>query len=277
MTTTLFQRMWPEWIKDPANASDRSSCHGIRDSWKKSDHLMFKPILFLGGNQVGEAQLKSHGVTHVLSIVSSARSQKPAAEDSDCFERLVIDLEDNINADLVAAIREARGFLKEAEAEGMCYVHCEMGRSRSAAVTIAWLMHRRVRQGLAPSLLECMAAVASQRRISALNYGFFARLCDLEVSLGAEQSSLPLISYFLVQFQDLPMRPIPDLAELAEESGQDVNDTDALPRQRSLRKLLNGFNFVLVELKGSSNACREALRFLNRKDLSVGSDADIVC
>merc|ERR1719463_977440 len=161
MTPTLFQRMWPEWNTNPANASGSSSCHAIRDSWTKVDQIMLKPLIILGGNEVGKAELKAHGVTHILSIVSSVKAQKPAAEDAEGFERLVIELEDDIDADLLSAIQEARGFLNHAAAEGLCYVHCQMGRSRSAAVTIAWLMHCRARKGLAPSLLYCIAVVAS--------------------------------------------------------------------------------------------------------------------
>lgn len=269
MTVRQFQSMWPEWNKDPANASSSNSCHGIRDSWKKADQIMLKPLIILGGNEVGEADLKAHGVTHVLSIVSSAKAQKPAAEDADGFERLVIELEDDIDADLLSAIQEARGFMNRAKAEGLCYVHCQMGRSRSAAITIAWLMHCRARKGFAPSLLHCFAVVASQRRISALNYGFFARLCDLEISLGATEPSFPMISYFLVGFWDFPMRPLPDLEELVQENDREVDDSAALPRQRSLRKLLTGFNFVLMKLKDSSKACKDALRVLNAEDLGL--------
>eukprot|EP00746_Dinoflagellata_sp_MGD_P136133 gnl/MRDRNA2_/MRDRNA2_70111_c0_seq1.p1 gnl/MRDRNA2_/MRDRNA2_70111_c0~~gnl/MRDRNA2_/MRDRNA2_70111_c0_seq1.p1 ORF type:complete len:281 (-),score=43.26 gnl/MRDRNA2_/MRDRNA2_70111_c0_seq1:479-1321(-) len=268
LTLRQFQSMWPEWNKDPANASSSSSCHGIRDSWKKADQIMLKPLIILGGNEVDEKTLKSHGVTHVLSIISSAKAQKPAAEDADSFERLIIELEDDIDADLLSAIQEAHGFMNHATAEGICYIHCQMGRSRSAAITIAWLMHRRVRQGLAPALLHCIAVVASQRRISALNYGFFARLCDLEISLGAKESSLPLLSYFLVQLWDFPMRPLPDLEELVKENGCEVDDPDAVPRQRSVRRFLNGFNFVLFKLTDSSKTCKDTWHVLNVQNVA---------
>merc|ERR1711881_208983 len=107
----------------------------------------------------------------------------------------------------MGAFKRAFSFLDEAKrTSGIPYIHCEQGRSRSAAMVIGWLMHRRARLGQRPSLLDCYSAVASRRRISALNYGFFARLCDLEgrLALGAYGSyagtpSLSLLEYFLLQ------------------------------------------------------------------------------
>jgi len=228
-----------------------------------------KPVCILGGNDVVEAQLLTLNVTHVLSIVSRKRRQHVAAKDSEGFERLALDLEDDIEADLLGALPHALDFMGKAAASGgLCYVHCEQGRSRSAAVVIAWLMQERKEHGLLPSLLESFAAVASRRRISALNYGFFATLCDFEASLGTHPSSLPLLSFFMLQFLGSGgiwnFRPPADFSELKQEYGRKSEEADEfgcppVPRIRCLRKMLNGFDYVLKCRRNSSLACRKTL------------------
>merc|ERR1719444_196964 len=97
-----------------------------------------------------------------------------------------------------------------------------MGRSRSAATVAAYLMRYRVCHGKPPSLLECIASIASRRRITAMNYGFVARLCDLELALGAEKTSLPLVWWFRLhqtpQTGIFPYSPAPDYCEILREA-----------------------------------------------------------
>merc|ERR1719407_96424 len=52
-------------------------------------------------------------------------------------------------------------------------VHCQMGRSRSAAVVVAFLMER-----FRAPLLAAYAHVMLRRHVSALHHGFFAQLVD---------------------------------------------------------------------------------------------------
>merc|ERR1712216_332446 len=138
-----------------------------------------------------------------------------------------------------------------------------------ASMVIGWLMHRRARLGQCPSLLDCYSVVASRRRISALNYGFFARLCDLEGVLALEAygsyagtPSLSLLEYFLLQQSDsklfaYPPPPSPD--ELIQENGREENDGYATSRQKAIRRLLRGFCYVLKSIRSSSRACEHAL------------------
>jgi len=273
MTLSLLRRLWPEWNSDPANASGTDTYHPIYNVWRDascSESHLEEPLLYLGGNAIPEATLTSCNVTHILSLVSSKRCQKPAAADADVFKRLIINIEDDYDADLRASFSAAFRFLDEMKKDGgTCYVHCEQGRSRSAAMVIGWLMHRRARLGQRPSLLECYSAVASRRRISALNYGFFARLCDLEGKLALEAygsyigtPSLSLLQYFMLHLNDSKLfiyPPPPSLDELRKENGLEENDGYATSRQKSIRRLLRGFCYVLKSIGSSSRACQHAL------------------
>jgi hypothetical protein len=264
MTLALLQSLWPQWNSDPANASGTDTYHPIHSAWRDaacSAPPLEEPLLFLGGNAITEGALTTCGVTHILSLVSLKRCQKPAAAEAGQFERLVIDIEDDFNADIQASFDVAFKFIDSARrGGGICYVHCEQGRSRSASMVIAWLMHHRARSGKHPSLLECYSAIASRRRISALNYGFFARLCDLEGKLAlqtygsyAGTPSLALLQYFILTQHDPKLfayPPAPSLEELRNENGLELHDVSATVRQKAMRRLLRGFCFVLEEVQG---------------------------
>jgi len=272
MTLELLEQEYPVWLADAVTASGKDTCHTVYETWiqgRSRCEPLAQPLCILGGNAVAEAQLLSAGVTHVLSVVSLKRQQGVAAEASSRFARLVLDLEDDVDADLLGILPEVLSFVDgAATSRGLCYIHCEQGRSRSASVVIAWLMHRQKQRGLKPSLLNCFAAVASRRRISALNYGFFARLCDFEASLGSHPPSLPLLSFFMLQFL-APVgmwnfKPPPDIAELRREYGVEPGEADEFgcpptARIRCLRKMLRGFDFVLRRLSTSSQACKMTL------------------
>ena len=173
LTIPDVEREYAAWLQSKQAASGRDSFHAISDAPDGST------TCYLGGCDVGAAALAEANVAYVLSLVSSRRNQKAAAADGE-FTRLIIDVEDEFDADLNSALRTALPFLDQAAAKAkLCYVHCELGRSRSAAVVCAWLMHRRARRQKPASLLACWSSVARTRRISALNYGFFARLVDV--------------------------------------------------------------------------------------------------
>lgn len=276
MTVPQLEILCPQWNVAPENASGRETCHAIYETCcfgddKSSDQ---PPLLILGGNEVSAEELTKRGVTHILSLLSLKRGQKKAAESSgDEFERLVIDIEDDYDADLFSTLQAAHDFIDKSRTnDGLCYVHCEMGRSRSASMVISWLMHWRYKNGQQPSLIDCYAAVASRRRITALNYGFFAVLCDFEAELGAADSSLPLLSYFrLMQHPSsgiFRFTPVPELSELLHEvsaaldTKASVSYMEVGQRELSIRKALKGFVYVLRELSPTSRTCRTTLQTL---------------
>lgn len=277
MTPARLEKLCPGWNVAPANASGRETCHAIFDACRLGDDESsdVPPLLILGGNAVPAEDLRSRGVTHILSLLALKRGQKPAAESSGGeFERLIVDIEDDYDADILSALPSAHNFIDKARSSGgMCYVHCEMGRSRSATVVISWLMHWRKQNGQPPSLIESYAAVASRRRITALNYGFAATLCDFEVELGAAKTSLPLLHYFrLMQHPSAGIfrfTPVPELSELLHEVGAALDEKartsylESTQREISIRKALRGLIYVLRALSPTSPTCRESLKILN--------------
>ena len=75
-------------------------------------------------------------------------------------------------------------FLDEVGKRGQrVLIHCQSGRSRSAAITVAYLMiqHRM-------PLLEAYRKVFTGRDIICPNEGFMGQLVDLELSLFGELS-----------------------------------------------------------------------------------------
>ena len=164
---------YPHWNADRSRESGKHSWHRVEDAATGS-------VALIGGCDVTTLP---NNVTHILSVINFQRGQQPLCSTA-TQQQLVLDLADHYEADLDAVLPRALAFLDDAAATGgLCYCHCEAGRSRSASVLIAWLMRRRVRANLTPSLLQCWATVARKRRIGALNYGFLCRLNDFERAL----------------------------------------------------------------------------------------------
>lgn len=276
VSLALLEELYPGWAEDAICESGRHNCHPISESYRDtrsdSDEDVGKPLLVLGGNEVDVACLQRLGVTHILSLVSQS-GQPPAADGVDGFAREVIHIEDQYDADFWSALPIAHRFIDSAvESEGLCYVHCQMGRSRSAAMVISWLMLHRARQGLPPALLECVAAVASRRRITAMNYGFWARLSDFEISLGVETTTLPLVWLCVLHLRPslgvFPYSPPPTYVEAIREARL-LGEVASSPRIRSIRRCLQGLITVLAALD-DSYTCHCALKELH-VDLEEGS------
>ncbi|KAI8058236.1 protein-tyrosine phosphatase-like protein [Syncephalis plumigaleata] len=96
------------------------------------------PHLLLGdiatANNVG--LLKALGVTHVLSI-----GIRPNHTDSSMVFKFVDNIEDDGYGDLLNNFHECNTFIDEANAcNGRVFVHCQVGTSRSATITIAYII-----------------------------------------------------------------------------------------------------------------------------------------
>ena len=153
---------------------------GARRSGRDTQHAIIEGgegfALHLGGC---DAALPA-GCTHVVTLWDDG--QEPPALNvgeggADAPQRAVFPVRDAHDAGISQHFEGCCGFLTEcAEAGGLAFVHCQMGRSRSATATIAFLMHR-----YRLPLLAAYGHVAALRNISALNYGFLARLTDAEL------------------------------------------------------------------------------------------------
>ena len=169
----------------------------------------------------------------------------------------------------------------------MVYLHCQKGRSRSSSVAIAYAMHRN---GL--SLLEAFHLVSRKRCITALNYGFFARLVDFERSLllkkhraattsatdalkseheskSAVQTTMSCMLYFLygvwlvegvLWHRNSPC----NLADVRTEAAcaKLTPEHHAFAWKKYLHKLTHGAMYVAQELRGQSEECRRFLKEL---------------
>ncbi|CAO3651183.1 unnamed protein product [Cunninghamella blakesleeana] len=98
------------------------------------------PLLYLGNlnHATNPAMLKTLGITHVVSVGENAGLS------SDDFRVLLLDnlYDDGIDS-IKSSYEETMAFIDEAYNQGTkCLVHCRVGVSRSATVTICYLMHR---------------------------------------------------------------------------------------------------------------------------------------
>jgi dual specificity phosphatase 12 len=88
--------------------------------------------------------VKSAGVTHVLSVIDFSFYELKESSDylrSQKYTHLVIPIEDDPNENLLQHFDQMTTFIDRAlEGGGGVFVHCAMGKSRSAAAVVAYLM-----------------------------------------------------------------------------------------------------------------------------------------
>ena len=87
---------------------------------------------------------KSAGVTHVLSVIDFSFYELKESSDylrSQNYAHLVVPIEDDPNENLLQHFDQMTAFIDGAlEGGGGVFVHCAMGKSRSAAAVVAYLM-----------------------------------------------------------------------------------------------------------------------------------------
>lgn len=80
------------------------------------------------------------GITHIVSILDFDIYEAGAFKE---YKHLHLRLDDDPNENLLQHFPESNKFIEDAIASGGgVFVHCAMGKSRSATVAVAYLMHK---------------------------------------------------------------------------------------------------------------------------------------
>uniref|UniRef100_A0A3Q0RCD1 protein-tyrosine-phosphatase n=1 Tax=Amphilophus citrinellus TaxID=61819 RepID=A0A3Q0RCD1_AMPCI len=132
---------------------------------------------------------------HITHVVNATANCPDAFPNTLCYLRLR--LSDDAQQDLVEALPLASRFINKAlkaEPAGRVLVHCSLGRSRSSALTLAFLMeHRRW------SLLHALRWLKERRACTAPNVNFLRQLLTYEEQLFG--SRLTKVKAFLLPVQ----------------------------------------------------------------------------
>lgn len=140
-------------------------------------------FLFLGTRDFASsaARLRAVGLTHVLSLLTEEEADMSGPVEA-ALEHHLVFLDDADDADLVGALPQCFAFLDGAAGAGRVLVHCNRGRSRSAAVVAAYVMKDR-----GVSLERAVSFVASHRPCVLINPGFTRQLRILETAICFER------------------------------------------------------------------------------------------
>jgi len=116
-------------------------------------------------------------ITQVLTIIDKD-FQLPADITSRGVVHKIFQLPDSGNSNILEHFEEANKFLAE-NTTGSTLIHCHAGISRSATITIAYLMkiHRL-------NLDQCFSMVKNKRPAIAPNFGFLGQLQRYQETLG---------------------------------------------------------------------------------------------
>lgn len=95
--------------------------------------------LYLGNNSnAQDLEQLNHSKDKITHILNIQRNGKAVFEGQ--FKYLVLDLDDLPAERLLDIVPAANDFIKDAMASGKVLVHCDTGKSRAAAIVIAYLM-----------------------------------------------------------------------------------------------------------------------------------------
>ncbi|PGH16453.1 hypothetical protein AJ79_01784 [Helicocarpus griseus UAMH5409] len=114
--------------------------------------------------------LKNANITHIVSVLRLT----PDEERFRSFEHLQIPVDDVDDEDILEHFPSTNAFIKSGlEGGGGVLVHCAMGKSRSATVCIAFLLHREPGALTPPEALEM---IRKSRPLCEPNDGFMKQL-----------------------------------------------------------------------------------------------------
>ncbi len=146
------------------------------------------------------AELRSAGVTHVVSCLAESRRSKVAFL-ADEFEHLFVDLDDTIEQDLSGALATFDAFIDTVDPDGAVLVHCRAGVSRSTSLVVAHVM---ATEGSA--FIDAYRSVRSKRIRALPNVGFASQLQRLEHDLlpARREEDVSSLAQYLHEFCAVP-------------------------------------------------------------------------
>lgn len=134
------------------------------------------PRLFLGPYASGKKkdELKAKNITHIM-IVRSAIERIIAAKFPDEFQYHIVEIPDVPTVSLLPYLTGCKEFIDAGRRTGGVLIHCDSGISRSAAVTIAYVMGE-----LKMSYDQAFQYVSDRRCCVHPNLGFMHQLSEYE-------------------------------------------------------------------------------------------------
>jgi predicted protein tyrosine phosphatase len=167
----------PDTTVIPSNPSNKRA---------KDEPFLIIPGLFLGSESHAkhEYMLQRIGVTHILGIHEKSQRHFPQS-----FDYLLFSLKDRQDVDIASVFSEAHSFIKKAHASnGVVFVHCWAGMSRSATLVISYLM-----QLDHISFNDAFRRVADAKPDISPNPGFIYQLRQFEKKLNIATGGAPAI------------------------------------------------------------------------------------
>lgn len=97
-----------------------------------------RPLLFIGPVQAAylDKEIEQNGISHIINASNSSYTARNG------LTYLTLNIDDKDNVDMTASFKSSIKFIGNAhENGGGVLVHCHAGKSRSAAICAAYLMH----------------------------------------------------------------------------------------------------------------------------------------
>ena len=128
--------------------------------------------LYLGGIRSSflKDKLKELGITHILMV---GYFMTPLFPDDFKYEN--IEVNDNRNDNILKHLVKGIKFIEESN---ICYTHCQLGKSRSASIVIAYVMYKNKIH-----FSEAFDFVRGKRKVAFPNEGFQWQLEDFDIIL----------------------------------------------------------------------------------------------